>query len=389
MRGQAKSSRPLYWQVADDIQSHIERGIWCAGTKLPSERTLCEQYQVSQITIRRSLRELAHQGLVYSRHGVGWFVAETPHTWERAKDEGGSEPDVTIILPALDGICGPLVQHLIVGLSAESVPVRLFFSEGNSLRQSAAIELWQRRVAQQADEPHVLLLAACGDPRRVADELTRLGQQLAQPVGLLLYPIENVDLPCVFLDETLCLQKITQYLLRLGHRRVAYLGEEPAHVVRRSRYWGFALSLWEEGLDLPLDWVFSTPLWSDRAHGRYTEQGRRFREVFNRPYRPSALVCSSDLHAAEALHLLTALGLQCPRDVAVVGVGDDPLADFLPTPLTSLHYHMDELMRAALRMTLDLLAGRRATGVAVSGDLVIRASCGARYRASGDASPGY
>ena len=56
----------------------IDTGHWNAGDKLPSERELCQRYKVSQITVRRALRELDHQDRVFSHHGLGWFVAEKP-----------------------------------------------------------------------------------------------------------------------------------------------------------------------------------------------------------------------------------------------------------------------------------------------------------------------
>jgi DNA-binding LacI/PurR family transcriptional regulator len=380
--GEADRSRPLYWQVADDIRSQIESGEWPAGTKLPSERALCEHYGVSQITIRRSLRELDHAGVVYSRHGVGWFAREqVPSTDQEA--EGAAGPDVTLILPSLNHISAALVQHLVSELdhgrwTRRSVPVHLTFTGDDEEQEQAAIARWQSYAAQSEKERHLLLLSPCSDVHSAVDTLLSDLDSSRHPVALLLAHASPSEMPIVALDEAECVQKVTQHLLHLGHRRVAYFGEDLAHLMGRLHYGGFTNALWEQGLELPLDWVFGSSLWADMNAHLFSAEGERFEEVFTSAYRPLALVCSSDLYAAEALTLLHTLGLRCPEDVALVGVGDHALGAYLPTPLTTLRYDLEGLQRAALRLTLDLLAGRPHEQETVSGKIIVRASCGAR-----------
>ena len=49
----ANSRTPLYQQVAHSLEEQILTGAMVPGDKLPSERELCQQYGVSQITVRR------------------------------------------------------------------------------------------------------------------------------------------------------------------------------------------------------------------------------------------------------------------------------------------------------------------------------------------------
>jgi GntR family transcriptional regulator len=56
------------------LRDQIIRGVLVAGAALPKEETLCEQFAVSRITVRRALADLAAQGLVQRRHGLGTFV---------------------------------------------------------------------------------------------------------------------------------------------------------------------------------------------------------------------------------------------------------------------------------------------------------------------------
>jgi GntR family transcriptional regulator len=62
--------RQLYLVLHDEI----DRGVLAPGDALPTEQTLCDQFGVSRITVRRALADLADQGYIERRHGVGSFV---------------------------------------------------------------------------------------------------------------------------------------------------------------------------------------------------------------------------------------------------------------------------------------------------------------------------
>lgn len=60
-------SRPLYDQVYRALRSEIENGTLRPGDLLPSERTIAEQLQVSRVTVRRALQQMASDGLIDGR----------------------------------------------------------------------------------------------------------------------------------------------------------------------------------------------------------------------------------------------------------------------------------------------------------------------------------
>lgn len=73
-----KSRIPLYLQLMEEIISKIESDAYNADGKLPSERELCQLYDVSRITVRQTLQELEREGYIYKLHGKGTFVATKP-----------------------------------------------------------------------------------------------------------------------------------------------------------------------------------------------------------------------------------------------------------------------------------------------------------------------
>ena len=75
------SAIPLYQQVAEDLKNRIEQGEFCSGQSIPSEAKLCEQYEVSRITIRNAIAELVEQEILVKYQGKGVFV-RTPNFLE-------------------------------------------------------------------------------------------------------------------------------------------------------------------------------------------------------------------------------------------------------------------------------------------------------------------
>ena len=65
---------PLWSRVADSISEAIADGRYPVGARLPAERELCQQLDVSRVTLRRALQHLVQVGALTSHQGRGWFV---------------------------------------------------------------------------------------------------------------------------------------------------------------------------------------------------------------------------------------------------------------------------------------------------------------------------
>lgn len=72
-----KGGGPLYVQLRDQLQKAISSGQIGPGEALPSERDLAELSNVSRITVRKAVRDLANEGLLIQRQGSGTSVAPT------------------------------------------------------------------------------------------------------------------------------------------------------------------------------------------------------------------------------------------------------------------------------------------------------------------------
>src|SRR5262245_59028847 len=72
------SSRPLYSQLLEAIESAIERGELTIGTRLPSEQALADQLKRGRTKMINAYRELQELGQVHSHLGKGAYVIERP-----------------------------------------------------------------------------------------------------------------------------------------------------------------------------------------------------------------------------------------------------------------------------------------------------------------------
>lgn len=71
----ASPGLPLHRQIYMVVRENIVRGRWPAGSAIPTEEALRQEFGVSRVTVRRALADLAAHGLIEKRHGLGTFVS--------------------------------------------------------------------------------------------------------------------------------------------------------------------------------------------------------------------------------------------------------------------------------------------------------------------------
>ena len=68
---------PAYIRIHDKIKKDIDEGTWKIGQRLPSERDLCETFDVSRMTVRQAITLLVDEGILERKPGSGTFVASS------------------------------------------------------------------------------------------------------------------------------------------------------------------------------------------------------------------------------------------------------------------------------------------------------------------------
>ncbi|MBL8165189.1 MAG: GntR family transcriptional regulator [Anaerolineae bacterium] len=71
-----ESATPLYLQLKSHLQTQIEEGVYGKDGRLPSERELAQQYNISRMTARQAIQALMQDGFIDTRVGKGTYVRE-------------------------------------------------------------------------------------------------------------------------------------------------------------------------------------------------------------------------------------------------------------------------------------------------------------------------
>lgn len=77
---QDQTVKSLYLQIFEELEQCIKNGVFKPGDQIPSERELCEKYNVSRITVRQAVYEAVQKGLLYRVQGKGTFVGNRIQT---------------------------------------------------------------------------------------------------------------------------------------------------------------------------------------------------------------------------------------------------------------------------------------------------------------------
>ncbi len=177
----------------------------------------------------------------------------------------------------------------------------------------------------------------------------------------------------------------TRFLLRLGHRAIAFLGEAPQFLepAKESMIDGCSRAYREAGLEFPEQAVL--PGDYSIACGYYAVE----RFLAQRP-RPTAVFCASDPMAWGVLRALRERGLVPGKDIDVLAGDDLPLTRSLEPGLSAIHSKLYELGSLGASMLLDCLRleeGRpEIPGRYIQSDLVIRESTNGPAPAGSEAS---
>lgn len=166
------------------------------------------------------------------------------------------------------------------------------------------------------------------------------------PVVLIDQYVDGVKLDFVSSDHELTTAMLTDYLLRLGHRRICYLGGHKHWWTAKLRHAGFAAAMARAGvaIDPALDIVADFD--GDKAYDHVTR-------IMAGPDRPTAIVAANNWMALGALRAVNDLGFQCPRDISLTGVDDVPWSDVIQPRITTVAQPVEELAEIAAAWLLE------------------------------------
>jgi DNA-binding LacI/PurR family transcriptional regulator len=174
----------------------------------------------------------------------------------------------------------------------------------------------------------------------------------------------------VVLNDRLGGRLAGRYLLRLGHRRVGFVGEGRRIVSSEDRRLGYLDAMGQAGVGV-------SPEWMVEVRGR----SPRVFETLARRLRDSGLtaVCvASDAIAWRLVQALRQGGVAVPEAMSVVSFDDTDVARLMDPPLTSVRQPIDRMGRLAVRILLEAAAAPERSSAGAHLRRVVRPSLIAR-----------
>jgi LacI family transcriptional regulator, galactose operon repressor len=182
------------------------------------------------------------------------------------------------------------------------------------------------------------------------EEVEVLGRE---DLPVVLVDVGHPRLPHVLIDDVHGGELAADHLLARGHRRIGFIGDEPANP------FGFASSERRRvGLHAALERAGVDPAPELERVGRHgIEPARRLAEdLLGVPDPPTAVFAASDIQAIGVLQAASALGARVPEDVAVVGFDDIEMAAVMG--LTTVHQPLEATGARGADLVLAAIEGR-------------------------------
>lgn len=198
------------------------------------------------------------------------------------------------------------------------------------------------------------------------------------PVSAQLPPLVNAaeavkiaGIPSVGIDNEQAAIDAVNYLISLGHRKIAAITGNLFSPSSIDRLMGYRVALESAGIPVNENWIES---------GSYSQQAAENAciKLMRLTDTPTAFFCFSDEMAISCMSALLRLGFSIPCDVSVMGFDNISQSNFCYPSLTTVSQPMEDIGNSCMELLLPQLSGKCMNGVQVKlkHSIVVRKSTG-------------
>lgn len=206
---------------------------------------------------------------------------------------------------------------------------------------------------------------------RLDDELISELEEKKVPSVLIpgLLPDSKIDIPSVNSENSKSVYRAVDYLLNLGHRKIAFILGTMNSKYSVERFQAFQLSFKNHGL------VYD-PRYIVESDFSKTDGFRMMGRLLDLPDPPSAVICINDSVTPGALGQINTRGLRIPEDISVVAIGSSDLLDLYQPALTTIKISAVQIGQTASQMLIQLIENGHCPEkhVVIPSELIIRDS---------------
>lgn len=154
------------------------------------------------------------------------------------------------------------------------------------------------------------------------------------------------------------------YLIELGHRNIAYIGNSFLTDFSAQTFSGYKKAIEEKRLATNMQWI---QLDSRDEQSAY----QCMKNIFASPSLPTAVFCSADIYAIGAVRYIKEAGLKVPDDISVVSIDDIILSRYTDPKLTTIRIDKIEMGHIAMDLLIKEIQGEPVKSVVIKPDVLI------------------
>lgn len=368
METNRNDSLPLYMQLKNIIVDHINGSVWKPGDCLPTEEQLCERYDISKITVRRALKDLAEEGLLVRIKGKGTFVA-----FDRTVSPVATKlRRIALIVPDIEDIFIAQIYTGIEKVATSRAYQVVTYSSGRSIeRESSNLDLLLDGNEQgavifpywgQFSASHILKMKKSGFPFVVIDRY---------------FP--EIETDTVTVDNRDGAYSAVKHLLDQGHERIGYIAGVPC-TANADRTEGYITALGDAGIPYSPSLVQHISALDTEGSIRFEPDDKggytKMKTLLSLDPKPTAVFACNDYIALGAIRAIKEEGLRIPEDIALVGFDDIQFSSTLDVPLTTVRQPKREIGQKAAEILIDKIDQKsgECKKIVLPTQLVVRAS---------------
>ncbi len=335
-----------------------------APRKIPTIQDVARHAKVSAATVSRVLSS-PERVSESTRQRVNDAVVETGYTINQAARTLRMQRAKTI-LTAMPGIGNPFYSTILDAVVTTATSRGYGVLVTGRLGDDPARWLADYYQSNRADG--LLLFDGFLDTRKL-HAITGANTQM--PLVAAYDELPDPQINSVITDNLQAAERAVQHLYDLGHRAIGHISGPSRNTFPNERLVGFRKAMFEHSLELREDWIFA---------GDYNmNSGRAAAEYFkNLKEMPTAIFSGNDEMAIGLLAGLRRYGIECPRDISVVGFDDITISEHYVPPLTTMRQPREKIGRMATETLVNILEGNVVSSdpvrVILQSELVVRES---------------
>ena len=183
--------------------------------------------------------------------------------------------------------------------------------------------------------------------------------------------VKDLDVSYLAVDNVKGGIVATEYLLNLGHKRIATVTGNVQTQSGADRLEGYQKALKKEGIAVDPNYIYK---------GDYSRQSARqaAEQFFSLDNPPTAIFAASDEMALEIISVAFEKGIRIPEDISILGYDDNPAGMYGPVGLTTIKQPLFQMAEDSVKILNEIIQGKKEGPVKKIHvpELIVRESCG-------------